>query len=821
MPSAPVRSPRSTLLFLFLLGLSSARAWGSPLPGGYPAETTHSVALHMHGSMSEQYGSMEWHTDLADSLGIDVIWWTDHDWRLSLWRHMKKFDFENTTWNAVLKRWIEPDENYSGELRWWQDTFTNGPLTVSVADSLAWGGTHSFRLEANGAPANPLFEAEYLEQWASQLHNRYPLAMRVGLSFAVFPEQLDPFDSRFVVQVELSDHPEGQHILRYVLGSMEGEGSSSIPLAYTPGTWNHYQVDVTADAFARFSQGGADSLRVEDNSLVMVKIGLETRNDATPVVFFDEYAIDTDESIVDDVLLDRVRDITSYYETLTPAVTQYVGYEISHFKAQPHINGYAPGITVVDYTGRSFSDTLYYAIDHVRSHGGAVSLNHVFGPQPPDPPESPEDRAARLQFTKRSNIKSRLLGVDVLEVGYRWRGGMNLWEHVSFWDAMNANAVFVSGNGITDSHGRGWPHIYGWQAAASGDSTTNNFTTWFWTENLAEADFVKAMKNGRAYFGDPYRFSGTVDLGTLDGFRMGQIVLTDRTQHDVVVEATGLPAGAQVRFLQGEIREYVGPAWPTYSDVNFLRDEFLPGIPVDGAFADTVTVDTTLPSFVRVELYDAQSDELAFSNPIHFVTTVPQNGIRPERIAARLGEVRLYLGEEFVLTDASVDSAAGVLTIEGDETTAGLGQLTIDPGAWGEPSNVVGAGAWSYVAGVLTLTGFSGVGSTVTLVWGPSAAGTNVGLPATPVLSPGRPNPFGPGTLTEYAIPRDGWVRLEVLDVTGRRVRVLDLGFRSAGYHRVRWDGTDESGRSVAAGVYYLRLEHGGESLVRKAVRVR
>ena len=74
--------------------------------------------------------------------------------------------------------------------------------------------------------------------------------------------------------------------------------------------------------------------------------------------------------------------------------------------------------------------------------------------------------------------------------------------------------------------------------------------------------------------------------------------------------------------------------------------------------------------------------------------------------------------------------------------------------------------------------------------------------------------------LVEFVLPDRGWTRLEVLDVSGRRVRTLAAEFREAGPHRVRWDGRDEGGRSVAGGVYWVRLEHGGESLVRKAVRL-
>jgi hypothetical protein len=51
-------------------------------------------------------------------------------------------------------------------------------------------------------------------------------------------------------------------------------------------------------------------------------------------------------------------------------------------------------------------------------------------------------------------------------------------------------------------------------------------------------------------------------------------------------------------------------------------------------------------------------------------------------------------------------------------------------------------------------------------------------------------------------------------------VRLLREGPFLAGEHDVFWDATDEAGRRVAAGVYFLRLTHGGETAVRKLVRL-
>jgi flagellar hook assembly protein FlgD len=57
-----------------------------------------------------------------------------------------------------------------------------------------------------------------------------------------------------------------------------------------------------------------------------------------------------------------------------------------------------------------------------------------------------------------------------------------------------------------------------------------------------------------------------------------------------------------------------------------------------------------------------------------------------------------------------------------------------------------------------------------------------------------------------FSVPRATQARLEVLDVTGRRVRNIDLGRQAAGWHDVRWEGDAEGGGRAAPGVYFVRL---------------
>jgi hypothetical protein len=83
------------------------------------------------------------------------------------------------------------------------------------------------------------------------------------------------------------------------------------------------------------------------------------------------------------------------------------------------------------------------------------------------------------------------------------------------------------------------------------------------------------------------------------------------------------------------------------------------------------------------------------------------------------------------------------------------------------------------------------------------------------------PNPFNPQTTIKYVLPEAGSVRLRLYDVQGRLVRTLVDGSRAAGANEVRWDGRDNTGRSMASGTYFARLEQGSQHSVKSLVLVR
>lgn len=72
------------------------------------------------------------------------------------------------------------------------------------------------------------------------------------------------------------------------------------------------------------------------------------------------------------------------------------------------------------------------------------------------------------------------------------------------------------------------------------------------------------------------------------------------------------------------------------------------------------------------------------------------------------------------------------------------------------------------------------------------------------------PNPFNPETTIRYAVSQRGAVAIDIFNVNGARVKTLVERAHDPGSYSIRWNGTDDSGRHVASGVYFYQLRTPG-----------
>jgi hypothetical protein len=94
-------------------------------------------------------------------------------------------------------------------------------------------------------------------------------------------------------------------------------------------------------------------------------------------------------------------------------------------------------------------------------------------------------------------------------------------------------------------------------------------------------------------------------------------------------------------------------------------------------------------------------------------------------------------------------------------------------------------------------------------------------VPLVTALAGSCPNPFNPLTVIQFQLGKAGPVSLDILDVRGHRVRRLLAETRTAGVHRLPWNGRDDQDRSLPSGVYLVRLAAPGFQDTAKLVLAR
>ena len=88
-------------------------------------------------------------------------------------------------------------------------------------------------------------------------------------------------------------------------------------------------------------------------------------------------------------------------------------------------------------------------------------------------------------------------------------------------------------------------------------------------------------------------------------------------------------------------------------------------------------------------------------------------------------------------------------------------------------------------------------------------------------LSQNFPNPFNPKTLIRFSLPKDSWVKLEVYNILGQKVKTLVDKRLSAGVKEVEWDGRNDEGAELPSGIYFCRIKAGDFVQAKKMVLIK
>jgi hypothetical protein len=88
-------------------------------------------------------------------------------------------------------------------------------------------------------------------------------------------------------------------------------------------------------------------------------------------------------------------------------------------------------------------------------------------------------------------------------------------------------------------------------------------------------------------------------------------------------------------------------------------------------------------------------------------------------------------------------------------------------------------------------------------------------------LLPVRPNPVAGRAVLGFDLARSGTVALELYDVNGRRVKSIERATLDPGRYTFEWNGADDRGSPLPAGVYILRFSAPGLTASQRVALVR
>lgn len=560
----------------------------------------YSMAMHLHGAASEGTAQWSWHIAQALANNIDVLWWSEHDTFLypDGVPNATGFDFEEGSLSQPVTAYPSTATPLTSTIR---DNTENAPLAYNLEarSEAAFSGSYGgrFSMTAHDDAIDELVEFYY--SVAPKVHYK-PLMGDVTFEFRVRPNVAST-DGEFQVLLPLNGTPVAntrpvidsyKRIIFYHGGTGHTPGLQAdgftyyVPMALTEGDWTTVSAnlsDLAADGWpTEWEQLHAEMFTMRG----IASNGAELEYDV------DDFAWDM--AIHGD---DLVADIESYVTSLSTDPVNLVGIEISEVDGG-HFSTFGDGVPLLPYATDDAIDPVV-AADWVHSYGGLISVNHLFGPYGGVWDE--HTRAALVEETITELATTDAWGADMLEIGYRERGGQ-MSDFLEVWDELGRLGVYKTGIAGMDLHDNDDFATF-----------TNNFVTYVqMTGDFDEATALSRLSAGRAWFADPTMFrSGKTNMSisaSAVSAQQGNVVVGRSRVITVSLSISSLPTRqCTVRLVQnGSVTNTWNPTcdgrrWSTSVNVN----------PAGG-------------KVVRMEVVQRTSrNPVGYTNPIYFVDSDP------------------------------------------------------------------------------------------------------------------------------------------------------------------------------------------------------
>lgn len=567
-----------------------------PTAGAKPQARTDPVrmAMHLHASFSEGTASMDAHLDQARRAAVDVVWWTEHDFRLQAHGYRQGVRFEGLTeveneldWNWAVTR-HGPVEAATG-------TFVDDPHSPAEPGK-------ALRLTARGTGS----DWGHLQYEGEAWNSTYSTSIAATtLELDVLAETLGP-DAELVVEMLSSyrpatgSRPAGHYALQYRIGGTGGrclENAGLLGVVATPAVrgWQRLRLRPVEDVAALWPD-----LVPGDASLYRLRLAVRARRGATATAVVDRLRF-VRQRREDQQALGLQADLMAAYAVRYPGIRQHQAGELSLVR---HVNRFGGTPFLPDYgAGPPIKDESLEAamamVELVHDNGGLASHNHPLGGEY----RQPRDLGRML-------VDTRNLGAELLEVGC----GADVDELTQAYDIAARNGVYVTATGVTDDHdGQDWlGRIPRWVTTA-------------WAASSEAPELVDALGAGRAWFSDMAGWDGAMDISAQGRAAMGGVLVTADAQVPMTVALTDLPRGSSVELITGEA-DFAGSGVPE------------PAITTERILSRNIRrgrveldFDPGAGRYLRAVVRDSAEKVVGFSNPTWVYPRTPPGGIPPAR----------------------------------------------------------------------------------------------------------------------------------------------------------------------------------------------